>query len=90
MCWKCAETASSRTEEEEEEGRVSVARQVFAVDLGVLECPRMLCVTMATGVSVTETSRVGSAQHGQTQLHSRSSLLTDASFIISLSHSLVV
>lgn len=51
--------------------RVSVERQVFAVDLGVLGCPRVLCVTIPTGVSVTETSRGGSAKHGE-QLRSRS------------------
>lgn len=41
-----------------------MARQVFAVDLGVLGCPRVLCVTIPAGVSVTETSRGGPAKHG--------------------------
>lgn len=57
----CTETADP---EEEGERRVGVARQVFAVDLGVLGCPRVLCVTIPASVSVTETSRGGSAKHG--------------------------
>lgn len=75
--------------------RVSVERQVFAVDLGVLGCPRVLCVTIPTGVSVTETSRGGSAKHGE-QLRSRSgcvlqfSAVTCASFIIYFSLSCIV
>lgn len=66
--WRLRVCGNSQPRRRRRATRVSVERQVFAVVLG---CPRVMCVTIPTGVSVTETSRGGSAKHGE-QLRSRS------------------